>query len=283
MSNPEIPFSPEVKRELGLTIVKLGGSVITYKDSPTPLVREEILSVLVKDTKDLVQRGHKLIIVHGAGSFGHPLAKRYELNKGMRTEEQRLGYGMTVCSMLELNYLVTRQLLKAGVPAVGLPPHSFAYQIESRLQDFDPALIKKFLDQDFVPILFGDAVLDEMWGCSILSGDVIVPYLAKRLQARRVVFLSDVDGVFNSDPKLDPRAKQISLVTNENLATVLQTFSFPSDKRKRADVTGEMEGKILALKRNLAGIEVVITSGFIAGNLIKGVQGEDVGTKIFFE
>lgn len=283
MSNPEISSSPEIERESKLTIVKLGGSVVTYKDSPTPLIREETLSVLAKETKDLVQRGHKLVIVHGAGSFGHPLAKKYELHKGMRIEEQKLGYGLTVCSMSELNCLMTGQLLKVGVPAVGFPPHSFAYQTESRLQDFDPALIKRFLDQGFVPVLFGDAVLDEMWGCSILSGDVIVPYLAKTLQAQRVVFLSDVDGVFSSDPKLNPQAKRIPVVTNENLATVLQIFSSSDAGNKRSDVTGEMQGKILALKRNLAGIEAVITSGFSAGSLIKGVQGEAVGTRIFFE
>lgn len=283
MGNPEALVSTEAEKIPNLAVIKLGGSVITYKDNPTPLVRKDTLFTLSQEIKDLTQKGYKLILAHGAGSFGHPLAKKYGLHKGMETEEQKLGYGLTIRSMLELNSLITDRLLKLGVPAVGLPPHAFAYQIGDKLQEFDPGLIRKFLDQGFVPVLFGDVVLDEERGCSILSGDVIVPYLAGVLGAKRVVFLSDVDGVFSSDPKLNTQARRIPTVTNENLDIVLQTFVSSGGGNKSADVTGEMEGKILAIKRNLAGIEVIITSGFSRGNLVRSVQGKNVGTKIFFE
>lgn len=49
--------------------------------------------------------------------------------------------------------------------------------------------VVKALDSGFVPVLHGDAVLDTSQGCTILSGDVIIRYLAEELKPEFVVFL----------------------------------------------------------------------------------------------
>lgn len=262
-----------------MLIIKLGGSVITQKESATPKARLKTINRLAKEIAQLWHQDHKIILVHGAGSFGHPLAKKYELHKGMKTIEQKVGFGLTTQSMLALNALLMDILLRRGVPAVSIPPHTLVMQSEGKLKTLNYEILELYLGQDQVPVLFGDGVLDDKWGCSILSGDTVVPYLAQRLKAQKVIFLSDVDGIFDMDPKKNPSAKLIPEITTQNLEQILQGVT----SGDRTDVTGEMQGKILAIKEHLSGIEVIVTNGLKRGSLVKAAQGEKIGTKLLFE
>ena len=78
-------------------------------------------------------------------------------------------------------------------------------------------LIQKYIDNGFVPVLYGDAVLDqnEYFKYAILSGDQIITYLAKKLKANRVILSSDVDGIYTDNPKTNPDAKLIDIVTKD--------------------------------------------------------------------
>lgn len=269
-----------VERELAL--VKLGGSVVTYKESSVPRLRRDVIEHIAHEVKKVLDKGkYSLILVHGAGSFGHPLAKKYELHKGMKTEEQKIGLGLTTQSMLRLNALIMKELIEAGVPTVGIPPHALARQSAGKLKSFEYGIVEQFLDQGFVPVLFGDVVLDDKWGCSILSGDVIVPFLAQKLKAQKAVFLSDVDGIFDADPKRFPNARRIPEIHAGNLKQVLESFHSQEDST-RADVTGEMQGKILAIKDNLSGITVYIANGLKKGNFTRVLEGNNVGTVLQF-
>lgn len=51
-------------------------------------------------------------------------------------------------------------------------------------------------------MVHGDCVLDERLGCTILGGDAITETLAAHLRPRRVVFLTNVDGVFTKPPHM---------------------------------------------------------------------------------
>ncbi len=69
------------KRELilnknkNIIILKLGGSLLTDKNKPFS-IREDI----AKDSiQQIVDAEEKLILIHGGGSFGHPLAKKYNI------------------------------------------------------------------------------------------------------------------------------------------------------------------------------------------------------------
>ena len=54
-----------------------------------------------------------------------------------------------------------------------------------------------------MPVLYGDVVLDveDKIKMAVLSGDQIVKYLAENLKPKKVVLGSDVDGIYNKDPK----------------------------------------------------------------------------------
>lgn len=260
-----------------LIIIKFGGSVITDKNKSKPTLRTSVIKELSKQIQYLYQsKKYQIILVHGAGSFGHPLAKKYGLHLGMETEEQKYGFCLTDQKMIELNSSIMDYLLQSHIPAVSLSPRSFIKQSSGKFKNFNYQLIQGYLKQNQIPVLFGDVVLDNEWGCSIISGDTIIPYLARKLKANQVIFLSDVDGIYNCDPKQNPNAKLITEVNNKNFQQVLNGLSSSG----RDDVTGEMQGKILNIKEMLSGIDVFIINGLKKDRLLKVLREKKIGTRL---
>ena len=85
------------------TILKLGGSVITDKKKPlTPN-----LQAIERLANEIAQaKVSSLIVVHGGGSFGHYLAKQYNLTEGYGDTSQVFGFSETHRAMTKLNSLV---------------------------------------------------------------------------------------------------------------------------------------------------------------------------------
>lgn len=262
-----------------LIIIKLGGAVVTFKESPTPKARSETIRSLSKQIKQLSKAGYRIILVHGAGSFAHSMVKKYNLNLGMKYKRQKYIFGKVIQRMLKLNGIIMGNLQKNGVSAVSLPPHTFITQTAGNLEQFEVSLIRQYLKKKIIPVFFGDMVLDDKWGCSVISGDAIVCFLAKKLKADKVIFLSDVDGIFDSDPNKNPKAKLIPEITNENINQVLKGLS-PTG---REDVTGEMHGKILAIKKDLSKIPVIVINGLKRGTLSDAVRQNDIGTRLLLD
>ena len=63
-------------------------------------------------------------MVHGAGSYGHILAKEYALHQGYKQESQLKGFSQTHAMMQRLNSLILDSFHKNHVNAVSLPPHA---------------------------------------------------------------------------------------------------------------------------------------------------------------
>ena len=84
-------------------IVKLGGSVITVKEREfTPDTR--IIERVAQELASAMPQS--LIVIHGGGSFGHPVAKKYRVIEGYHTPEQLLGFSKTRQAMMALNKLL---------------------------------------------------------------------------------------------------------------------------------------------------------------------------------
>ena len=95
----------------------------------------------------------------------------------------------------------------------------------------------------FTPVLYGDAVLDEKLGFTILSGDQLVAYLAIKYKAQKIVIGVDTDGLFDCDPKTNPNAKAYKHLTLAELKQIQPKLG----KAAGTDVTGGMAGKIAEL------------------------------------
>ena len=255
-------------------IIKLGGSVITDKTKPsTP--KPEAISALVKEIASLGSR--PLIVVHGGGSYGHFPAERYKLRRGGgRSKTQRLGVTETEYEMTKLGQFILAEFLHLGLPAMPIRSSSIIVALNGRISHMDLEALRSFLGLGFIPILSGDVVADSVRGFTIISGDQIVMYLARQLRAPKVIFASDVDGLYTADPKRDTSAKRIPLITPDALDEVLEQVALGS-AAGTADVTEGMRGKLTEIFRYLPeNCEVVICDLRRPGILKRLLAGEEV-------
>jgi len=256
-----------------MRIVKLGGSVITNKTRYRSLRGTD----LARLARELARAGKTdLAIVHGAGSFGHVLAKRYDLVSGYRHPRQLLGLAQVQRDVRALNIAVLDALARAKIPGVALPPSVTARFDDGRLASFDGDPFNHFLRLGFTPVSFGDVVLDARRGFTICSGDDVMLELARRFQPERVVFAADVDGVFTADPKRTRSAKLLAEVSADTVASI------DLASRTAVDVTGSLEAKILKMAQIAAHADDVrIVNGLRPGRVARALRGERVpGTKV---
>ncbi|WP_303235404.1 isopentenyl phosphate kinase [Methanosphaera cuniculi] len=256
-----------------MIIIKLGGSALTVKDASTPTLDEENLDRIASEVS---YYNDDMIIVHGAGSYGHIYADEYKIGDVITNANEHLrrieGVCKTQTSVQQLNHDICQKLQQKGIPAVTIKPSSFIVTNQKRIAVCDTTIIKQYLENGFVPVLYGDAVLDmdEDIKFAIISGDQIITYLAYDLKADRVILASDVDGIYTDNPKTNPEAKLIDEVTQD---TQLNTTS----NENMADVTGGMNGKIqelLKLAEN--NIQSQIINAQTPGNIQKAVSGQNV-------
>ena len=246
-------------------ILKIGGSVITDK-SKSDSFKKNITDRLSKEIK---KANKELILIHGAGSYGHILAKKYNLNQGYKTDKQIQGFAVTHTSVQKLNTLVLNSLQENDIPAVAIPPHSIMRLDEHKPIQMNYDVFKDFLDQGFTPVTFGDVTLDKKLGFSICSGDLLIQILTEHFKPKKVIFVIDEDGLYTSNPKNDKNAEFIEKITlNE-----LQQLSTALDNH--ADVTMGMKGKIDTIK-NVAnlGFDTILLNGNKPDRLYKVLIGE---------
>jgi isopentenyl phosphate kinase len=253
---------------LNLTILKLGGSVITEKNKPMTENKSHI-ERLAKEIS--LSKKEDIILVHGGGSYGHPLAKEYDIgvhNSGIR---QTKGVCITNHAMSKLNNILIETLLNNGVSAKTISPSNFVYTKKGEIKFADLSFIKRFLERGIVPVLHGDPVIDEFKGFSILSGDSIANYIAINLNANRIIFGTDVDGVYDKDPKLNKKAQLLETLSLKEIDKIQVSEAISTD------TTGGMLGKLNKIRDAVKrGIEVVIVNAKVPNRIYKALLGEKV-------
>ena len=246
-------------------LVKLGGSIITDKAKEGTFRRETVDRLAM----ELKKADKDYILVHGAGSFGHILAKQYRLSEGLTEPTQILGFAQTHASVLRLNSLVMDALLHQGLPVMSLPPHAIIELDDHRLNTIDFTVFSEYLKRGFIPVTYGDVALDSQRGGSICSGDLLMQALAAQFHPEKVVFIMDEDGLYTANPKTDPKATFIETIAVEDLprlSTGLDT---------RVDVTKGMQGKletITCIAR--LGIDVILVNGNVKNRVYDILMGK---------
>ncbi len=217
-----------------MQILKLGGSVITYKDKPQSADLEAIRA-LAKMVGEAWQAGIRdIVLVHGAGSFGHSLVLEHKIDDGVSSDQQKVAVARTHAACAKLTALLVAALLENGVPALSFPPSMLIVQTHKRIVKFDEKKVLDCLAGGYLPILRGDMVPDTVLGMSVCSGDQIVARLGRR--AERIVLGTDVDGVL-------VEGKVVPLITSQNFGNIEPHLS----ESGSPDVTGGMAGKIKEL------------------------------------
>jgi isopentenyl phosphate kinase len=256
---------------MDLIIIKIGGSVLTDKNSGKPKINSGNIGNIANTLKDYKK---PYVLVHGAGSFGHPLAKKTGIDKSVISEEQLLAFAEAQRLQNLLDCLFCDILIKKGIPAFPAQASSHAVLERGRLVAFQTEAVAGLLRLKMVPVCYGVPAFDMAWGSSILSGDQIAPCLAKKLGAGKIIEISDVEGIFSADPKADKKAELIKEINQSNYEGIIKHLA----GSKAADVTGGMKQKYLELvDAAKAGIICQITN---LKNLKDALDGKPVGTTI---
>ncbi|MFP4321123.1 MAG: isopentenyl phosphate kinase [Anaerolineales bacterium] len=224
-----------------VTLLKLGGAAITDKDQPETLRPDALASIAASLARATTT---PLIIVHGAGSFGHLIAREYALHEGLNSTDTHMQRGQLEAmvqlqrQLHTLNRHVVDALLAENVPAWPVHPASMCVLHNGRLAHLALEPIERALAAGLVPVLYGDCVWDRAQTFGIISGDQLMIYLADQLGAARVGFGTNVPGVFDADDNVIPHMTREALSTQQ-----------VGQSAARADVTGGMRGKLAEIAR----------------------------------
>lgn len=249
-----------------MIMIKLGGSVITDKSQYRKFNRERV-SKLCREIKD---SGLDVLVVHGAGSFGHVLAKQYGLQNGFSSEGQIMAAAQVQYDTRDLSQMVVREMIDAGMPAVSVAPGSCFVMDNGRLMTNDTEAIERLRRLGIMPVTFGDVVTDRSKGFGICSGDQLMEVLTELFDVKKVIFVSDIDGLYTADPKIDRKARLLGKVDLESLQKIKSESSVD-------DVTGGVVSKMEAMLRmSTEDRDCILVNGTVDGRLGALLRGETV-------
>jgi len=247
-----------------LALIKLGGSVVTFKDKPLAANAAAIDGI----SRVLAQLNTPAIIVHGGGSFGHYWSVKYDMHTKPASYD---AHGVSVVheSMVALNQIIVNSMIRAGLNPYGMPPSVFTAghkPIVAKIKQVYTMARSKVM-----PVTFGDIVHMQRTKYSIISGDAIMTILAKALRPSKVIFATNVDGIYKDMASRD-LVSEIRLKGKKSIE-----FS-----KVGADVTGGMQRKVTeAFKIASYGMDVLMVNGLVPERIIEAIEGRlHVGTVV---
>ena len=247
-----------------LVVIKLGGAALTDKRkiySP----RTEVVRSAARQITTMRSR-FSIVIVHGAGSYGHIPVKQFGLSRGFRNTRQLKGLSETKFRLLEWELILCEIFRQFKIPVIPIMPSDYVIARNGRIDTCNMRPIKEWLRLGCVPSTGGDIVPDVSTGFSIVSGDQLAVHIAISLRASKLIFATDVDGIFDSNPNQNRNARLLRLVKARMIRRISTNITTDI-----ADVTGGMKGKIKeASKAASAGISVFFV------NLAKGNRVRDI-------
>ncbi|HZN55987.1 MAG TPA: isopentenyl phosphate kinase [Candidatus Polarisedimenticolaceae bacterium] len=259
-------------------LVKLGGSLITDK-TRNAAARGATLRRLAEAIAEASGRtsGPRLLVGHGSGSFGHVAAAEGGLASGAPARRRRDAVSRTQHRAGELHRLVVGALEAAGARPFSLAPSSFLRARNGRVTGiFDPPLVEA-LAQGFLPVVYGDVVLDSARGATIVSTEALFLVLAESLARRRIdvrgaVWLGITRGV------LDDRGATIPRLSAAEAARAARRVRGAAG----VDVTGGMALRLAAAARLAGrGIASSIVDGRRPGAFAAAIRGRaPEGTRV---
>lgn len=228
-------------RKTPIILIKLGGSLITYKrdthrieqyldqidrflsglgsmgeltDKITELINFQRLDVIFDVLSSFSNKNpqKKVVLIHGAGSIGHALV--LHLTKNYPDLESV--YPIIKHAVAIQNQIIISEALKRGINAISFPSHQVltgkkTKEVSTKKADFpDLTVFEKIITETTaIPILYGDVGYTPS-GWKVFSGDIYPAALTRRLTITcldSVIFLTDVEGkntgVYTKDPIFD--------------------------------------------------------------------------------
>ncbi|OGY36785.1 MAG: hypothetical protein A3E36_03790 [Candidatus Andersenbacteria bacterium RIFCSPHIGHO2_12_FULL_45_11b] len=261
-----------------LWIIKLGGSIITEKQNGIPVGRTRLVSQLCEKIALFLQMNPniRILLLHGAGSVGHPLAKEYNLSDMPLNTKRTYGMAKTILAMRGLSNEISLALQECNVPAIPMQTSSMFYRDEDgRLIFAGQKIMERMLENRSLPVLSGDVVSTANNMSSIASADELAVVCAKAWKATRILFATDVDGIYANFPPA-PSETYLQNITRDDIQRIITETDMPHNSQ---DVTKGMKGKLSALLA-MQSVQVSVFNGFDSKNLELALNKQPVGTNI---
>lgn len=255
-----------------LVLLKIGGGLITVKQTPHTAKPAIIRSLASEISRAKKHYKFDLIAGTGAGSFGHFTAHHYGLRTGAQTPQQFFGVSKTHAEVAHLNKMFVHAMLRRSLPALSIAPSAIMTCRDGQLIKAELGAVQTAVHFGMIPVLHGDCLFDTSRGITILSTERLLeaclikfrPIYEKII----VVYLTNKKGV------LDSSGQVISDLTRDTELSITTTATH--------DVTGGMAEKITAARNAVdhGADAVYIACGLEKGVLAKLLSGQPTGTKV---
>jgi acetylglutamate kinase len=223
------PSIDEVKRYLEkyndeYIVIKCGGSV---------LVDNELFNIFIKDISILNKLGFIPIIVHGGGkrisNKLNELGIKSNFIKGLRvTEKETIEVVEQV--LIEFNSEIIEALKEQQCDSqtINSRENNIMTVVQENTElgfvgtpsNINKSMIDKIVDEKKVPVI-APLGLDENNQTYNINADTAAGAIAKKIEARRLIIMSDVEGVLDSNKKLIPEinSESINELINSEIVT----------------------------------------------------------------
>lgn len=215
-----IEAMPYIRRFNGKTIiVKYGGSA---------MLDEKLKANVIKDVALLKMIGLKPIIVHGGGKeiskWVGLSGKQSEFYNGLRITDKET---MEIAEMVlnKVNKELVGLMQKMGVNAVGLcgkdggmikvtkkMPDGQDIGYVGEVKSVETSLLTSLMDNDFVPVI-APIGLGEKYEAYNINADDAACGVAKAMNAEKLVFLTDIEGVYKDPSDKDTLISEMDVQT----------------------------------------------------------------------
>lgn len=245
-------------------VVKIGSSTLTYETGDLNLRRIETLARVLSDLKNA---GKEIVLV-SSGAVSAGVAKMHTHRPTHTAEKQ----AMAAVGQSELMKIYSRSFGEFG--------HTVAQILLTKDVVENPARLRAAKDtfntllaMGCVPIVNeNDSISTEELNFG--GNDTLSAYVAQVCEADLLLNLSDVDGLYDRDPRKDPAARLISRV--DGIDDELLAMAGGAGTARG---TGGMATKLTAARLSLcAGIPMFILNGKSPEILYELLDGKHVGT-----
>lgn len=247
-------------------VVKVGTSTLTHKTGRLNIRRVE---QLVKTLADLQNSGKEIILV-SSGAIGLGMSKLGLVERPTDTPSKQACAAVGQC---ELMYMYDKLFSDYSLTVAQILLTKYVL-LEDRRKNVENA-VEKLISQGVIPVVNeNDTVAIDELELEMGENDSLAAIIATVANADMLVIMSDIDGLYDSDPRKDPQAKLIPVV--EKITDEIRELAGGAGSKFG---TGGMKTKINAAEIAVAsGIDMVIMNGDKPEKLYDLFEGESVGT-----
>ncbi|EOD4721395.1 acetylglutamate kinase [Campylobacter upsaliensis] len=215
-------------------IRKFASKIVLIKYGGSAMENEELKHCVMQDIALLKLVGLKPVIVHGGGKnisrLCENLGVKSEFKNGLRISDQETTK-IAEMALLQINKNLVQNLECLGVKAIGICGKD-AGLLHCVKKDEDlgfvgeiskvkVGILNELLEKDFLPVI-APVGMDENLNTYNINADDAACELAKALKAEKLVFLSDIAGLYRNYEDKNSLISKISLSEAKELLSSLQ-------------------------------------------------------------